>query len=215
VTSLLVAVVLGVALFGLLLVFPPIYFPWALLLIVAGGLAVGLTVDPSNRRGPVWAAVFGTLMLATALLVLGRLAIDPRAYLTLFVSASWLLVPAIAGALLGTLVRRRLGLVRASALLAVAVAVVAMLGASLAVLAAPPEVANAPVCDPRAECVRSLCWSTAERRRFYAVERVTEFDGGARISCTYTAWGGADIGTVRGSGWIDGAWPILLGAARR
>jgi hypothetical protein len=124
-------------------------------------------------------------------------------------------VPAIAGALVGTVVRRRLGFVRASAAVAVALAVVGAFGAMLALIGAPPEVANAPVCDPGVECERSRWWFTAERRRLYAVERVTEFGGGGRITCTYTAWGGADIGTARDGGWIDGEWPILLGATRR
>ena len=213
--SLLIAVVLGVALFGLLLVFPPIYFPWALLAIVSGGIAVGLTVNPSSARGPVRAAAFSALMLATALLVLGRMAIAPGAYVALFASAAWLLVPVVAGALIGAAVRRRLGFVRATVVLATIVVFVGVVGAVLALVVAPPEAANGPVCESGMECARSRCWSTAERRRLYAVERVTEFSGGGRITCAYTAWGGADIGTVRDGGWTDGAWPILLGAHGR
>jgi hypothetical protein len=95
------------------------------------------------------------------------------------------------------------------------VALVGVVGTVLALAAAPAEAANAPACDPRVHCARGRCWSTAERRRLYAVERVTEFGGGGRITCTYTAWGGADIGTVRDGGWTDGEWPILLGAPRR
>ena len=213
-TSFVVAVVLGLALFALLLVFPPLYFPWTLLAIVSGGLAVGLTVKPSGR-GPLRAAAYGTLMVATALIVLSRVAIAPSAYLALFLSASWLFVPAIAGALLGAAVGRRLGFVRATAVLAPAVALVGVVGAVLALVAAPAEVTNAPTCDPGGECARARCWSTAERRRLYAVERVTEFGGGGHITCTYTAWGGTDIGTVREGSWTDGEWPILLGAPRR
>jgi hypothetical protein len=214
-TSLILALVLGIVLFGLLLVFPPIYFPWTLLAIVSGGLAVGLTVDPSERHRPLRAAVFGTVMLATALLVLARNAIEPSGYLALFLSASWLLGPAIVGAVTGAALRRRLGFVGATALLVPAVAVVGVIGAGLAVAAAPPEVANAPACTAGVECARARCWSTAERRRLYAVERVTEFSGGGSITCAYTAWGGADIGTVRDGGWTDGEWPMLLGAPRR
>ena len=213
--SLAVATLLGLALFGVLLVFPPLYFPWALLVIVASGISIGLTVDPSSSRGPLRAAAFGALMLATALLVLGRFAIAPSAYLGLFVSASWLLVPAVAGALIGAAFRRRLGLRRATGLLVAVVLIVGVAGAALALAVAPAEAANAPACDSGLECARSQCWSTAERRRLYAVERVTAFGGGGNITCTYTAWGGADIGTVRDGGWTDGAWPILLGAARR
>jgi hypothetical protein len=68
-------------------------------------------------------------MLSTALLVLGRSAIAPSAYVALFVSASWLLVPAIAGALVGAATRRRLGFVRATALLVPAVVLVGVVGA--------------------------------------------------------------------------------------
>jgi hypothetical protein len=215
VTSLLVAALLGLALFGLLLVFPPLYFPWALLVIVSGGIAVGLTVDPSARRGPLRAAAFSALMLAIALFVLGRMAIAPGAYVSLFLSASWLLVPAVAGALIGAAVRRRLGFVRAAVVLATGMAFVGVAGAALALVAAPAEVANAPICEAGVECARSRCWSTAERRRLYAVERVTAFSGAGSITCVYTAWGGADIGLVHDGGWVDGEWPILLGASRR
>jgi hypothetical protein len=52
----------------------------------------------------------------------------------------------------------------------------------------------------------------AERRRLLAIERVTAFDG-ERVTCTYTAWGGIDIGRAemgRGGGsWTDGVWPRL------
>ena len=212
--SLVVAAVLGLALFGVLLVFPPLYFPWALLVIVAGGISVGLSVDPSSSRGSLTAAAFGALMLATALLVLGRFAIVPSAFVGLFVSASWLFVPAVAGALLGAAFRRRLGLRRATGVLVTVVVIVGVIGAALALAVAPADAANAPVCESGLECPRSRCWFTAERRRLYAVERVTAFGGGG-ITCTYTAWGGADIGTVRDGSWTDGAWPILLGEARR
>jgi len=213
VTSVIVAVILGLAMFGLLLVFPPIYFPWALLVIVSCGLVVGLTVDPARSHGPVWAAAFSALLLVTALLVLGRVA-TAGAYFSLFLSDSWLFVPATAGAFIGAAARRRLGFVRASAGLASAVAVIGVTGAVLALMAAPREVANAPRCDQEMDCARMRCWLTAERRRLYALERVTEF-GGGHITCTYVAWGGADIGRVRDGGWTDGEWPILLGAPRR
>ena len=41
---------------------------------------------------------------------------------------------------------------------------------------------------------------------------MTAFDG-ERVTCTYTAWGGIDIGRAemgRGGGsWTDGVWPRL------
>ena len=102
----------------------------------------------------------------------------------------------------------------ATGVLVTVVVIVGVIGAALALAVAPADAANAPVCESGLECARSRCWFTAERRRLYAVERVTAFGGGG-ITCTYTAWGGADIGTVRDGSWTDGAWPILLGAARR
>ena len=102
----------------------------------------------------------------------------------------------------------------ATGVLVTVVVIVGVIGAALALAVAPADAANAPVCESGLECARSRCWFTAERRRLYAVERVTAFGGGG-ITCTYTARGGADIGTVRDGSWTDGAWPILLGAARR
>lgn len=210
-----VALAGGVTLGPMLIVFPPIYFPWTLLVAGSIGLLSGLVTDTRRTlRAQLAVAVAAALLLySVALLVVGR-GLTGSLSLALFAVYWWLLAPLAVGALLGAVARRRLGPWRALVVSIGGVATLAILGAVLALTAAPPEVANAPLCETGRECARSRCWTSAERRRFLAVERVTRYDGDV-ITCVYTAWGGAQVGTTdasrSGSTWDDGWWPGLLG----
>lgn len=208
-----VALAAGVALGPVLIVFPPIYFPWTLLVACSAGLLTGLVGD--TRRTPraqlAGAVAAALLLFSVSLLVLGG-GWTGSFSLALFAVYWWLLVPMAAGALLGAVARGRLGPWRALAASIGGVAAFAIVGAALAFAVAPSEVPNAPLCESGRECQRSRCWMSAERRRL-AVERVTRYDGDA-ITCVYTAWGGVHVGTAvdsgNGSTWDDGWWPGIL-----
>lgn len=213
-----VALAVGLALGPVLIVFTPLYFPWTLLVAGSLGLLAGLAGDtrPTPRARLVRAVAAALLLFSVSLLVLGRGwtgSFSPA----LLAAFWWLLLPTAAGALLGAAARGSLGPWRAFAASIGGTAAVAIAGAVLAVAAAPPDVPNAPLCEPGRECARSRCWMSAERRRLLAVERVTRYDDGV-ITCVYTAWGGVRIGTAdasgRGSSWDDGWWPLLLGDRR-
>jgi hypothetical protein len=130
----------------------------------------------------------------------------------------WLLLPILVGVLVGARLRARLGIVRGAGKGAAAVFAIALAGAGLAFAVAPPDVAGLPTCDHGFECPRTQCAYMAERRRLLAIERVTAFDG-VNITCTYTAWGGVEIGRAdmgsRGGSWTDGAWPLFVSGRER
>lgn len=214
VQQLAVAFAAGVALGPVLIVFPPMYFPWTLLVSCSAGLLTGLVGDargtPRHRVTRTAAGV--VLLFAASLLVVARGwmgSFSPA----LFAAFWWLLVPIAGGALLGAVARGRLGLGPALAASIGGVAALAVVGMALAFAAAPSEVANPPVCEQGRECARARCWMVAERIRLLAVERVTTY-GGDAITCVYTAWGGLHVGTAvssgRGSTWDEGRWPQLL-----
>lgn len=207
--SLVFAVVLGVGLFPVLLVFPPVYFPWSIVVVACAGAAVGLTVRRARAERALALAVgAGALLLVVALLVLGRAA-TTGAYAALFAAQIGLFLPATGGAALGALARRRLGAARGAAIVAAGAVSIAGIGFALAVALAPSEVANASRCDPGRECGRERCWMTAERRRVLAVERVVAYEG-QHVTCAYTAWGGILVGTVSDGAWADGPWPGMF-----
>jgi hypothetical protein len=188
-STVVLALVVGIAAFPLLLVFGPAYF----------------------RR-----ACFCWRPLAASWVC--RFALNPRMLVAVILWSVWLLPPIALGVLAGDWLRARAGIVRGGDIGAGAALVIALIGTGLAFLAAPPEVANAPTCDNGFECPRTQCAYMAERRRFLAIERVTAFDG-ERITCTYTAWGGIAIGRSemgRGGGsWTGGAWPLMFSGRQR
>lgn len=217
VTSIAFAALSGVVLFPVVLVFGPGYFPWTLLVLASFGIAVGLSIDPRGSRSRPWKA-FGLAALTVAV-ILGVLVFTSNIALgrgPLVAAVAWagpLLLPTIVGVLVGAWLRARMGLLRGAGVGTASVAALALVGAGLALALAPPEVAGAPTCAGGYECPRVGCAQMAERRRFLAIERVTAFDG-EHITCTYTAWGGvqighADIGPGVGS-WTDGRWPEIL-----
>lgn len=203
------AVVLGVGLFPVLLVFPPVYFPWSIVVVACAGAAVGVTVHRARAERALALAIgAGALLPVVALLVVGRAATTGN-YVALFAAQIGLFLPATGGAAMGTLARRRLGAARGAAIVAAGAVSIAGIGLALAVALAPSEVANAPRCDPGRECARAVCWMTAERRRILTVERVVSYDG-QHLTCAYTAWGGILVGTVSDGSWADGPWPGMF-----
>lgn len=213
--ALVLAVLLGLLAFPVVLVFGPVYFPWSLLVLACLGGVLGLAVPP--RSGPVVRAV--GLSCVFVLAVLTVFVVSSNMLLReefLAATAMWLLeilAPAVVGAIVGALLRAHLGLVRGTAAGAGVAASIGVLGIALAYAAAPVEIADAPTCTGGLECPRTQCAYMAERRRLLTIERVTAFDG-ARVACTYTAWGGVQVGVAemgRGGGsWTDGAWPRFM-----
>jgi len=222
VASLIVAVVLGLALFPVVLVFGPVYFPWSLLVLAAVGAVVGLVIPPERARSRLLHALGLALLMVAVVLgvfrVTSNLAPDVGVLFAVAIWSAWLLLPLFTGVLSGATLRAAVGIGRGAVVAGAGVLAIALLGAGLAFAAAPPEVAGAPTCDRGFECPRTQCASMAERRRFLAIERVTVFDG-TRMTCTYTAWGGVYIGRADigrgGSSWTDGAWPEIVGGRGR
>lgn len=214
--SVALALVLGTAAFPLVLVFGPVYFPWTLLVLACFGGVVGLSIAPRGQRSDLPRA-FGLAVLLVAA-VLGVMTTSNMliSLSLLLVSLVWiglLLLPILAGVFAGTSLRTRMGLARGAATGAAAAFATLVVGAGLALAFAPAEV-SAPMCEPdRFDCPRTQCAYMAERRRVLTIERVTAFDG-ETITCTYTAWGGFEIGRAtmgsRGGSWTDGAWPRFV-----
>jgi len=208
-----VAVLAGIALGPMVLVFSPVYFPWTLLTVVAAGLLVGIADGGTLAARLAWSSLAAALLFAVATFALSRMNAGFMSVRLLAWLSLWLLMPSLLGVAVGALARERLGPLRGMAASAGGVATVALIGAALALVAAPPEVANAPACGSTSYCDRWSCSMMAERRGWLAVERVTSYDAGG-ITCVYTGWGGIRIGTVvsagRGSSWEDGWWPRLL-----
>jgi MFS family permease len=218
-----VAVLLGLVAFPVVLVFGPTYFPWTLLVLAVLGGVGGLMVRPGNRHDlralAVTALMSGVVVLAFALtsqmaLQLASLTSDPRLVVPFLVWVGSLLVAILVGAVAGVMLRARWGVASGVIRGLLAALAVAVLGIILAFVLAPPEVAAAANCSGPS-CARSRCAFTAERTRFFALERVTELDA-THVTCTYTAWGGLYIGRVDvsvpagGSTWTDGDWPLML-----
>jgi hypothetical protein len=215
-STIALAVVLGLATFPLVLVFGPVYFPWSILVLACFGGVVGLSLAPGDAR-PLLprAAGLALLMVTVVLAVLGLTSKVVWSAGTLVFAVVWtvgILVPLLFGVLVGAWLRARSGVRRGAATGAAAVIAIALIGTGLAFAAAPAEIAGAPTCDRGFECPRTQCAFMAERRRLFAIERVTAFDG-ERLTCTYTAWGGIDVGRAemdrRGGSWTDGAWPRM------
>ena len=217
--SVAVALVMGVLLFPIVLVFSPIYFPWTLLALAAAGALVGLTV---GSHGRAWLARVGGLAGLTVLAVLVIFRVSGNfvgPLVALFSWLAWLLVPIFPGALAGAVARRRFGAVRGAGTVLAGTLGLVLLGTVLAVALAPRDVADIPYCEGSPSCPRQVCWMTAERRRLFTIETITAYDD-RRMECTYTGWGGVRIGVVtwakgEGSGWTDGDWPVLLSGRGR
>jgi hypothetical protein len=224
VLALALAILAGVALFPVFLVFPPVYFPWTLLVETAAGAIAGLAIPQVTDR---WGARVGLTAAAVVGAAVLTLVLSRNVVLTSIVASAaavswwlaWIGIPVLVGTLAGGLARRRLGALAGTATVAIALVAIAAAGMGLAVALAPRDVATAPSCDRDPRCPRMSCWMTAERRRLFAVESITAYDG-STIECTYTAWGGIRIGMVsggvgRGSGWTDADWPMLLAPRSR
>lgn len=217
----MLALVVGAMAFPLVLVFAPVYFPWSMLVLACLGGVVGLSiVAPDARRRSLITVVIAVLMVVTVIAVgilTRNFVLNVGVLTALFAWSVWIFVPVLLGMLLGASLRARFGIVRGAGMGAAATLAVTLVGAGLALLVAPPEVANAPACERELACPRTQCAFMAERRRILAIERVTAFDG-KRITCTYTAWGGIHIGQAemgRGGGsWTDGAWPLIVSGRR-
>ena len=230
--SVIAAVVFGIALTPVALIFGPVYHPWSLLVLATAGAIVGL-VTSSSRHGRVHAvglAFLMTLVLVGVLVLGANLRIDldalrtnlERHGLQALAPATWFVwiaAPMFAGTLAGTAVRARFGAPRGSAIVAATVLLIAAGGAVLALAVAPAEAASVPQCDRPFECPLVQCGYIAERRRMLTVERVVVADGGD-VTCSYTAWGGIEIGRAhvergRGMTWTDGVWPRIVGLGWR
>ncbi len=209
------AILLGIAMFPALLIFPPFLFPWMYLVLFVLGLILGTLVPRAAPRPLVAAPAIAALSVAVAVLVLARAATSAGA-LPLLASSARLFVVVGAGALIAVALRRRLGPKRAFVVATAGTLVLFISGAALALALAPAQAG--PDCahvtrGSAAECQGVVsCAMIAERRRLWTVERVVEFDARTnRATCTYTAWGGILIGTARDGGWTDGPIPIFLG----
>jgi hypothetical protein len=222
VTSIALAVLLGIAAFPVVLVFGPGYFPSSFLVLACLGGVVGLSVAPRGlRSGLLRPFGLAVLMVAAVLAVMtltSNMLMSLSVVLASLIWIGWLSLPILAGAFAGASLRSRLGLARGVAAGAAAAIATLFVGAGLALAFAPPEVSGAPTCDRGFECPRTWCAYMAERRRLFAIERVTAFDG-VNITCTYTAWGGFEIGRAdmgsRGGSWTDGAWPRFMSGRER
>lgn len=221
----MLAVLLGLVAFPVVLIFGPAYFPWSVLVLVGLGAGVGLAIPPRGRQLPrvlglavLMVAVVLAVLTLTSNIVLDAsfLASNAAVLRSVLMWIGSLLLPMLVGVAAGAALRARWGIARAAAVGVLSLFAIALVGAGLAFVFAPAEVANAPRCADSLECPRTWCAQMAERTRLLAIERITAFDGN-RITCTYTAWGGIYIGRtdVVGRGdwsWTDGAWPrILLG----
>lgn len=209
-----VAILAGVALAPLLVVFPPVYFPWTLLVAASAGSLVGLAGGARTARLDVAACIVAAILLfIIAVLAFGLPTVGSLSPALLAVFW-WLFVPMAAGAITAGVLRRRLGTLRALGVSIGGAVALAVIGVALAFALAPPDAADAPQCDGVSTCARSTCWVSAERIRLLTLERVTRYGDGS-ITCVYTGWGGVQVGTARGapgfgSGWEDGWWPRLL-----
>ena len=204
-----VAVLAGIALGPIVLVFSPVYFPWTLLTVVSAGLLVGIAGGGTLAARLAWSSLAAALLFAVATFVLSRMNAGFMSVGLVAWLSMWLLMPLLLGVVVSAFARERLGPLRGMAASAGGVATVALIGAALALVAAPPEVANAPACGSTSYCERWSCSMMAERRGWLAVERVTSYGTGG-ITCVYTGWGGIHIGTVVSASWEDGWWPRLV-----
>lgn len=222
VPSIALAVLLGIAAFPVVLVFGPGYFPWTLLVLACLGGVVGLSIAPRGQRSGLLRALGLAVLMVAAVLGVMMLTSNMLIGLSVLVASlvwiGWLLLPILVGVSVGAWLRARMGIARGAGIGAAGLFAIALVGAGLALAFAPPDVADAPECDGGFECPRTQCAYMAERRRLLAIERVTAFDG-VNITCTYTAWGGFEIGRAdmgsRGGSWTDGAWPRFMSGRER
>ncbi len=222
VSTIALAVVLGLATFPLVLVFGPVYFPWTILVLICFGGVVGLSLTFRGPRSLLLRALGLAVLMVTVVLAVitltSNMVLNPGTLVFALLWSGGILVPILIGVLCGAWLRARIGLARGAAVGTAGALAIALVGAGLAFAAAPAEIAGAPRCDGAFDCPRTQCALMAERRRVLAIERVTAFDG-ERITCTYTAWGGIEIGRAemggRGGGsWTDGVWPRLWSGGR-
>jgi len=105
VVSGVLAALFGIALFPLVLVFPPVYWPWSLLIMAACGAIVGLTVRRPLPRGAFVAAALVAVTVVVTIGV-GRLSrnfgVDLAAVLYWI---RWLYFPVLVGAMFGAMAR--------------------------------------------------------------------------------------------------------------
>lgn len=215
------ALLMGVAMFPVALVFGPVHFPWSLFVFASLGGVIGLSLAARAFR---WRSLQALgLSVLTVAVVVGAFTLTSGAVIgfgVLLRAIPWigpLLLPVLLGVLAGASLRASMGLVRGAGVAAASAIAIALIGVGLAFALAPAETAEAPRCAAEFDCPRTLCAYMAERRRLLAVERVTAFDG-EHITCTYTAWGGLPIGKAevgpRGGSWTDGAWPEFVTGRR-
>jgi hypothetical protein len=217
VISVVLAVVVGIAAFPLVLVFGPVYFPWTPFVLLCFGGVIGLSILPRGQRSGLLRAfglaVFTVAVVLGVLTLTSNMVLSPAVLFARLTWICWLLLPILVGVLVGARLRSRMGIVRGAGIGVTTSFGIALAGAGLAFAVAPPDIAGAPTCDRGFECPRTQCAYMAERRRILAIERVTAFDG-MNITCTYTAWGGFEIGRAdmrsRGGFWTDGAWPRFV-----
>jgi hypothetical protein len=200
-----------------------VYFPWALFVLACFGGVVGLFITPRGQRSGLLRAfglaVFMVVVVLGVMTLTSNMVLSPSVLVARLSWIGWLLLPMLVGVLVGAWLRARMGIVRGAGIGAAGALAVTLVGAGLAFALAPPNVAAAPICDPDGfECPRTRCAYMAERRRLLAIERVTAFDG-VNITCSYTAWGGFEIGRAtmgsRGGFWTDGAWPRFVSGRER
>lgn len=211
--STVIAAVFAALVAPALVVFSPVYFPETLFAVLALGMFVGIAGRPSS-----FGAVAVACAVASGVVFVMGLVLFFRPFTGLVVVSGalavglWLFVPLTIGAAVGIVVRRRFPRA-AVAVGAAGVVAVAALGVLLMFVVAPREAADAPDCAGGHECARTMCQMMAERRRLFALERVTQYGAGT-VTCVYTAWGGVHVGTAyatsRSMSWDDGWWPHAL-----
>ena len=199
--------------FPLVLIFPPTYWPWSLLVFAGVGGVAAFALPTRAPKALVAALGMAVLMTATTLginVARANLRFDV-AYLPWWTIL--VLAPIFSGALAVVFLRTRFAGPLAAVFAAFAFAATAAVGAGAALALAPPEVAGLPACDRNVSCSRDQCALMAERRRLLAIEHVTASER-SRVSCAYTAWFGLPIGRAEigagGGHWIDGWWPELV-----
>lgn len=213
--SVLLAVVLAVLIAPALVVFSPVYFPETLFVVVCAGALVGIVGRASSPRALLLACgIAAAVVFALGLFVFFRPLTPVVLAASVLEIVLWLFVPLVVGSAIGHVLRRRFGMQRGPVVAAAGALVIATLGVLLMFMVAPREAANAPDCTGGDQCARTACSYMAERRRLFALERVTQYGAGS-ITCVYVAWGGIEVGTVyaaprAGASWEDGWWPRAL-----
>lgn len=213
--SAIIAIVLGLVAAPALVVFSPVYFPETLFGVVCAGAVLAALSGASSFRSLITASAIAAVAVFTVALVRFIAPLQPVTIMsTALAIVLWLFVPFIVGAAIVHVLRRRLGGGRGIAVAAAGLVSVGALGVLLMFMVAPRDAADAPDCGNAPDCPRTTCAMMAERRRFLALERVTQY-GASSITCVYTAWAGIEVGTVyatprSGATWDDGWWPRAM-----